>query len=209
MIIAIIGPDGCGKTTQAKMLVESLNRIGYDSIYVHSNDVLFSTISSNKPLNLNQLGPRNFRKSKNESSKERHVYRMPLQIIASSLGFFYALFSYVYIKYVLDRNKIIVCDRYYYQFFNDLFGEIYGEKISRMFPQPEMIFLLDLDINLLYSRMIDKADRNIGKDYYIKLFRLYKKLGDDLNFIQIDSRLEKEKVNELIFNNVCNRLGDA
>jgi len=206
MIVAIIGPDGSGKTTQARMLVERLNRDGYNAIYIHSHDVLLNAFFPQKKPNLNQLGPRMFRVSKIRGAKEMHACKKSHQMIAGILGFLYAFASYAYIKCFLDRGRIVVCDRYYYQFFNDLFGNC-GEQISRRFPRPDLTFLLTVDINQLYDRMIDQGDKSIGEDYYISLAELYTRLKDDLNFIQIDSRLEKSSVNDLILNDVRNNLG--
>lgn len=201
MIVAIIGPDGCGKTTQAKMLVDRLKKNGYDPLYVHIYDVFLNFIAPFKRVGLNRIGPRNFRESQLNTQRKLSMRKA----LAGVLGCLYALATYIYIRTVLSRSRIVVCDRYFYQFFFDLFGNS-GEKMIRIFPKPDIAFLLDGDSDVFYSRMTDPLDKSISKDYYVGLIGLYNKLSKDLHFTKIDATLEAEVVNNLIVNNLMNHL---
>lgn len=208
MIVAIIGPDGCGKTTQAKMLVDRLKKNEYDTLYVHIYDVLSDVITPLKKAGLNRIGPRKFREPQSNSHGKSSMRKALTRLFACMLGYLYALATYIYIRTVLSRNRIVVCDRYFYQFLFDLFGNS-GEKVVRIFPKPDITFILDGDLEVFYSRMTDTLDRNIGKDYYVGLIGLYNRLAEDLNFVKIDTTLDKEVVNDLILKHLLNHLEDV
>lgn len=208
MIVAIIGPDGCGKTTQAKMLVDRLNKNGYNAVYVHTYDILSGVISPLKKVGLHRISPRNFRESKLNSHGNSSVRKVLIRLSVATLGFLYALATYVYIRIILGRSRILVCDRYFFQFFFDLFDN-YGEKVMRIFPKPDVTVLLDGDPDVFYSRMTDALDRSTSKDYYTGLIELYRRLAKDFNFVKIDATLEVEAVNNLILKNLMNYLEEA
>ncbi len=114
------------------------------------------------------------------------------------LGYPYALATYIFIKVYLSRNKIVVCDRYFYQFFFDLFGN-WSDKIIKIFPRPDIAFFLDGDLDIFYSRMDNSFDASVGKDYYIDVLNLYRNVSKKYGFIQIDANLNKETINDIMF----------
>ena len=113
------------------------------------------------------------------------------------VGYFYALTTYMFMKFQC-RNKIIVCDRYFYQFFFDLFGE-FSEKVVRIFPRPDITFFLNGDLVILYTRMDNSFDAAVSRDYYTDVLNLYRKISQKYGFIQIDANLNKEAINDVIF----------
>jgi len=185
MIIAIEGIDGSGKTTQSKMLVEKLRKRGYNAIYVRPIYLLLEKIH----IKNTKISPRKERTSGKSNKLKKNIFRI--------LGYFYAFVTYIFMK-IWGRGKILVCDRYFYQFFYDLFGEP-AEKVIKFFPNPDVVFLLDGDIELFYSRMEDSFDRSVSREYYVKVIKFYRKLAERYNFIRIDASLKKEEINEIIF----------
>ncbi|MDY6864480.1 MAG: hypothetical protein SVY15_00705 [Halobacteriota archaeon] len=193
IIVTIEGVDGSGKTTQATMLVERLLGEGHNAVYIRPIFVLLGLFRREEsPIS---VSPRKNR-TKDDSGKS--------SVIFGVLGYFYALVSYVVIRFQ-SRNKIVVCDRYFYQFFYDLF-ESSSENVVKFFPKPDIAFLLKMDLDTLYSR-VSSYDAEVDKSYYIKVIGMYSKLASKYEFIQIDAKLEKEAINDVIFGHLAKMLG--
>ena len=198
--MAIEGVDGCGKTTQAKMLVDRLKKDGYEAISVRPVYVLLNLIRL-REKDKNSVSPR--RAHVSEISNEKlSIMRRALMGL---LGYFYARITYIFMKFQC-RKKIVVCDRYFYQFFFDLFGD-WSEKIVRFFPKPDIAFFLEGDLDLFYSRMDNSFDVSANRDYYTDVLNLYKRMSQKYGFIQIDANLEREKINDIIFRAIKEKVG--
>lgn len=200
MVVAVVGIDGCGKTTQAKMLVDRLKKNGYETTYVRPVYTLIDLIRL-RDENKNLVSPRRARVSE-ISNKKLSVMQRPL---TGLFGYLYALVTYIFMKFHY-RNKIMVCDRYFYQFFFDLFGE-FSEKVVRIFPRPDIAFFLDDDLNVFYSRMGNSFDVSVGRDYYTDVLNLYRRISQKYSFTQIDANLEREKISDIIFYAIKERVG--
>lgn len=190
--MAIEGIDGSGKTTQAKMLVERLNKKGYKAIYVQPIYVLLNLIPL-EDKDKKSFSPRRAHVSE-ISNKKSSTMRRALMGLS---GYMYALTTYMFIKF-LCKNKINVCDRYFYQFFFDLFGD-WCESIIKIFPKPDIAFFLDGDLDLFYLRMDSPSDTNVGCNYYLDVIKVYRKISQKYGIIQVDANLNKEAINDVIF----------
>ena len=193
--MAIEGVDGCGKTTQARMLVDRLKKNGYETLYVRPVYVLLDLIRLREE-DKNLVSPRKTRVS--EISNKNSFYCIIRRALMGLSGYLYAFTTYLFMKVYLSRNKIIVCDRYFYQFFFDLFGN-FSEKAVRIFPRPDITFFLDGDLDLFYSRMDDSFDLTVSRDYYTDVLNLYRKISQKYGFVQIDANLNKEAIKDIIF----------
>ena len=196
--MAIEGVDGCGKTTQAKMLVDRLNRWGYEAMYVQPVFILLNILTRSKGNDVALISPRKTRTSQMSNSDKCGRRFLPKKLFMGLLGYPYALATYISIKVYLTRNNIVVCDRYFYQFFFDLFGD-WSETIIKVFPKPDIVFFLDGDLDIFYSRMDDSFDASVGRDYYTKVINLYRKVSQKYSFIQIDANLNREAINDVMF----------
>ncbi len=203
--MAIEGVDGCGKTTQAKMLVDRLKKRGYKAMYVQPVFILLNILARSKGNGVALISPRKARTSQ-RSDLDNHGKRFfSKNIFMVLLGYPYALATYLFMKFYLSRNKIVVCDRYFYQFFFDLFGN-WSEKVIKFFPRPDITFFLDGDLDLLYSRMDDSFDAHVSKDYYSMVINLYRRISQKYSFIQIDANLNKEVINDIIFMHLTKKM---
>jgi len=101
-------------------------------------------------------------------------------------------------KFYLSRNKIVVCDRYFYQFFFDLFWD-FSEKVVRIFPKPDITFFSDGDLDIFYSRMDSSFDASVDRSYYTKVLNLYREVSQKYGFIQIDANLNRDVINDAIY----------
>ncbi|CAD6493849.1 MAG: Thymidylate kinase [Candidatus Argoarchaeum ethanivorans] len=153
--MAIEGIDGCGKTTQANMLVDRLKKEEIEATYVRPIYVLLNLIRLGE-VTKNPVSPRRARASNKKSSILQRA-------VMGLFGYPYAITTYIYLK-LTSKDKIIVCDRYFYQFFFDLFGEI-SEKVIRIFPKSDITFFLDGNLDIFYSRM-DNSFINFSIDIY-------------------------------------------
>jgi dTMP kinase len=199
-IVAIVGPDGCGKTTQAKMLVDRLKKNGYETTYVRPIYVLLDSIRV-REKDRNSVSPRRVCVS-DISNKKLSIMQRALMGL---FGYIYALVTYIFMKLYLSINKVVVCDRYFYQFFFDLF-ENRGENIIKFFPRPDVTFFLDGDLDLFYSRMDNSFDASVGRDYYTDVLNLYRRIYQKYGFIQIDANLNKEAINDVIFMHLTKKM---
>ena len=198
MIVAIEGIDGCGKTTQAKILVQKLQQKGYKAIYVQPALLLIRRLPfSPRRSRAFQFG------GSTKSSAKKTLVKKGLFIMGIFVGYLYALVSFWCIVH-LARKNIVVCDRFFYQFFFDLLGSM-AEKVVRIFPKPQATFFLDVDLDILYLRMTDPFDVNVSRDYYKELIEMYRRLSARYNFVRIPANLGKETINDLIFKTLVNQ----
>ena len=198
IIVAIEGIDGCGKTTQAKMLVDRLKKGGYEAMYVQPIFILLNVLTRSKGNDVALISPRKVRTSQMRDSHKHKRTFFTQNAFMSLLGYPYALATYIFMKLYLGRNKIVVCDRYFYQFFFDLF-EDFGETIIKIFPKADLTFFLDGDLDLFSSRMNNSFDASVGKDYYTNVLNLYRRISQKYGFVQIGAKLNKEAINDIIF----------
>jgi thymidylate kinase len=195
--VAIEGVDGCGKTTQAKMLVDRLKNKGCKAMYVQPVFILLNVLTRSKGNDVTPISPRKTRTSQMSNFNKHRKRFISKKLFMTLLGYPYALATYIFIKFYLGRNKIVVCDRYFYQFFFDLFGD-WCEKIVRFFPKADLTFFLDGNLDLFYSRMDSSFDASVGRDYYTGVLNLYRRISKKYGFIQIDASLDKEAINDII-----------
>jgi thymidylate kinase len=200
--VAIEGIDGCGKTTQARMLVDRLKMNGYETTCVRPVYVLLNLMRL-RVRDKNSVSPRKTRVYETPNKNPAIIQRAFMGL----LGYLYALATYIFLK-VYCRNKIVVCDRYFYQFFFDLFGNWNGNVI-KFFPKPDTTFFLDGDLDLFYSRMDNSFDASVSRDYYSEVLNLYKKISQKYGFIQIDAKLNKEAINGVILTHLTKRIGEV
>ena len=195
--MAIEGVDGCGKTTQAKMLVDRLRKESYEALYVQPVFIILNVLTRSKGNDVTPISPRKTRTSQMSDSDKHGKRFFSKKLFMSLLGYSYALATYIFMNFT-GRGKIIICDRYFYQFFFDLFGN-WSETIIKFFPRPDIAFFLDGDLDIFYSRMDNSFDASVGRDYYIDVLNLYKRLSQKYDFIQIDAKLNKEEINDVMF----------
>jgi thymidylate kinase len=199
--VAIEGIDGSGKTTQAMMLVNRLNKNEYRADYVRPIYVLADWIPF---LNSNEdkISPRKAR----TSHKSCEGVTSGKHILICIFVYAYSLMSYLALIYLGRNGRIIVCDRFFYQFFFDTFGKS-ADKLLRIFPKADITFILKDNINNLINRMIDPFDISVDKSYYILTLDRYSKLSKRCGFTEIDASLNPKKINDKMFFPILNHIG--
>ena len=167
-------------------------------MYVQPVFILLNILTRSKGNDVAPISPRKTRTSQMSDLHKPRKIIFSRKLFINLLGYPYALATYIFMKFHLSRNKIVVCDRYFYQFFFDLFGN-WSENIINFFPRPDITFFLDGNLELFYSRMDNSFDASVGRDYYMGVLNLYRRISQKYSFIQIDANLYKEAINDIIF----------
>ena len=175
------------------MLVNRLRENGYNATYVRP---IFILVNKFQERVIKVISPRRFRTVKLNSKKVRKISVNLAKLVLGLLGYLYALTSYIFIK-IMSMSKIVVCDRFFYQFFFDLFDNS-SDVIIRLFPKPDITFYLDCNPNTIFTRM-DKHDISIDKKYYVNVINFYRRISKKYNFIVIQADFDKDTINDIMF----------
>ena len=189
-IFAIIGIDGSGKTTAAKILTKNIKKNKINSVYIAP----FRYIFFDKMLNII--------KRKISSKRNKNPF-----LVVTKKPFFMRfwpllalfdnwLYYFLKIKPLVLRGKTIICDRYFFDF--AISFEYYGytcnivSKIYLFFmPKPDKTVLLDV-----YPEIAKK--RETGDSHSLEFFmeqrERYLSLAKKRNFLIINGN---KSINEI------------
>lgn len=214
-LICFIGIDGSGKTTQAKALSESLARSGINTGYVWSRfepKLIKPLVAIAKGLFFR--GKDVFRDYAGYVNTKRNLSKNTVLLATYQylLLFDYFLQIFQRVKVPLMRGKVIVCDRYIHDTVADLAVD-YGysdEQVQktlrsylRLFPKPDLVFLLDLPEELAYQRKGDVP----SIDYLTERRKIYLNIGNDCKVVAIDATKGLIELEDIVKSSVFEYLG--
>jgi len=206
-LICIIGPDGVGKTTQVKMLIDRLRKEGINCEYKW---LRFHHFFSLPLLGFARLMGLSEVKTLKSGGKIGYHYFYRSKAISSLYPIFLLIDTLIFITnkiYIPMKlfKKTIVCDRFVYDAIVDLMistgnYEIYKSKIGKLFlsliPQNSRIIMLIANEEILRKRRED-----VMHDTTLNLkIKLYKKLADEFDILTIDAGLSIEEIQKNIEN---------
>lgn len=213
-LITFTGIDGSGKTTQAKLLVENLEKDGIKTSYVWCRwepFILRPVIRIWKQKKTtNPVAYKEIQRDK-ESLLENPILRYPWL----SLFFIdYGIQIFLRLRLRLFKGGVIVSDRLFYDSLIDQAinlgsrGERFLEDLNSwwmklIFPTPDIVIYIDCPEEVAFKRKNDAPDI----EYLRERRMLYIKLADKYGWIKMDGALPIEVISEEIKNIVYSKLG--
>ena len=196
MFIVFEGLDGCGKTTQIKLLENKLKERGYDNVKVFREPGSTKTSEQIREILLN----------KNITD----IQKLFLFLTARN-----ALVEEE-IKPAVENNDIVLCDRYTP---STLAYQGYGKNVAdsglihRMNNlaceniHPDFVIFIDVPVKECMKRQktTDKMEESV-MDVYEKIYDGYKQLSKNNNWIVIDGTKNIEEVSEDIYNAIKGKI---
>jgi len=196
VLIVLDGIDGTGKTTQAKRLLGTLKKKGFDAVYfrepsdspwgreIKRKAALADSLSAEEELDL-------FQKDRKEN-------------IAKNL------------KPALAQNKIVVLDRYYYSTiaYQGARGisPLMIQKMNEEFAvKPDLVFILDMPPREGLERIEkNRKEKDLlfeQEDYLGRVREIFRSF-EDKNIFHIDAFRSEENIYMEIENIVCDFLNE-
>lgn len=203
-IIALVGADGTGKSTQAARLAARLAAMGYRTKKVRPVFLLFDPWRL-RPGGHAGLSPRRLRLRRERGPGNGDSGRTKEAIVAAA-GYIYALLSYAYLRAFLRGTEYVVCDRYFYQYFYDLAGSS-ADRLARAFPKPHIVFWLDAPPEVLRARIDIPPNGHEMTPYLDTVVGFYRGLAEDLPFVRIDATAGEQSVEEDIWKHLTKGAG--
>lgn len=188
VFLAFEGIDGGGKTTQAFLLKERIERRGIQTVYVKEPT---SGRWGRKVRAIAQDG-----RSGISPEEELNYFILDREEDVRDN-----------IRPALDRNQVVIADRYYYSTiaYQSALG-LDPEEIRRRnahFPTPDLVFLLDLPVQTSHHRIVNgrRESANVGYEQAGFLGRVKAAFDAmaDPNIVRIDSGRDKQVVADHIW----------
>ncbi|MCC8050889.1 MAG: hypothetical protein LIP10_09575 [Clostridiales bacterium] len=222
MLVTIFGPDGAGKTTQIKRLLQdyAANDFKIASVYDVMPDFDYQVGSDlsryyNYFKNFDVIHTR-FRLHSNESDIVMSILESIPQgtdIKLTALSAYIAYYSYVqWNKYVLEPlladGKFLICDKYYYDDVatKSAFGCPYKwlKQLHYDTRKPDLSFYIKVDGSTLIERNMHRADGRIvhfQSDVGVnRLLYYYEQIVQDENLIAINGNNSQDAIHSEIVN---------
>ena len=180
MIIVVLGPDGCGKTTIVDRLAISLD----DNVCTYETRVkIFPTLSQLVRL----VGIKRAVNIKEPGSLHMGM-EVPVNSLLRSILIccWYGL-EFVASRFVLDRAKVHVFARYFYDYYYQRVNRNLPLWVIRFFqklgPRPDYVFMLHRDPHVIYSQKPELTVDEIILEYEL----IESSLSGSSNFYRIDA----------------------
>jgi len=197
--IAVLGPDGSGKSTIAEMLRDELCRIMVkddpDVKIVHFRPSIFPNL---KKL-ISKMMRINYDENKDEFTIPHRA--VPAGLLSSFLRLVYYWLDYIigywfHIRKKCIAGKIFIFDRYFYDFIVDplrsriKLPELIRSLFLKMTPKPDIVYFLNCDAKTILSRK-----RELPEEEIIRQLNVYKALAMKYkNFYSVNSEKKADEI---------------
>ena len=204
-LIVLTGIDGSGKTTQAEMLVDALSESGLEVSYVWARweQRLVRPFTKKWKRKIEKdTGHSDGRAIKNKPKKQKLLSNPYFRWLWLSAFFIdYGLQILFKIRFKLICDRVLVSDRMFYDSVIDqavnlgsnkdwLLDNLDSAWMKVIFPEPDMVFYIDLPGEVAFSRKDDAPD----VEYLTDRRELYKYLAEKYNWIIIDGTLPVKEI---------------
>jgi dTMP kinase len=181
-LIVFEGIDGAGLTTNSLFLANWLKNNGYKSIYTKEPTESEIGILIRKIL---------------QNEKKADPFLLTLLFTAD---------RHIHVNNVIlpliKEGYFIICDRYYFS--TIAYQSVHGtdekliRKLSKNFPKPDIVFLLDIDPRISLKRKSGKNELYEKVDFLESVRKKFLELASEMNFIVIPSEEELSYVQNQI-----------
>ncbi len=202
-LICLEGIDGCGKSTQVNMVKSNVS-VGY--CWLRYKPFLLKPLYIVKTIRMSKGAIKSLEQQyESNSMMKKKLFKSG---IISRIWYSIALMDYILVsKLKLSiakrNNKLVVLDRYFFDFLIDqglnfgwdkkkYFSEI--KKLSKLFRVPDKTILLDIPPDEALKRKHDIPNLH----YLNTRYELYNVIAKELNWDIINATLPKEEINQKI-----------
>ena len=162
LLVALVGPDGVGKTTLAGALKADWGSVFRDVVYFHFRPPLMRSLDINLPEG-GEVQLRDLCLNPTFVAQMLSPARLLVSIARFNLGYWLRIFP------ALLRQKLVIADRYFYSYL--LFPEsvrYYGphwlaQCLARLFPKPNLVFAFYAPPDVIRSRKSELPEWAIRK----------------------------------------------
>jgi len=221
-LICIIGLDGSGKTTQAKLLVKYLNSKKKRTKYVWNRfepKISYPLVYMGRKIFLRKADP--YREYKKYALTKKKLFRNSIlfNLYEKVILTDYFLQIFIKITFPLYMGINIVSDRYIYDSIVDIAseGDFSKDEIYKLFkryssivPNPDVIIYIDINEEEAYRRKDDIPSikyLKIRKKYYLELMKILKENG--YRVYEINGEEDIESIQNKIQNYIREVFTDA
>ena len=159
MLIALIGPDGSGKTSVAHGIIASSENLGFNSSQLFEcNFHILPTFSEIR----DKILKNDSTVQQNSMEKNQYLSGMnaPSPIIKASIIFFWYTLDYALGRFSTraanKEKKILIFGRYYHDFFfqrvNRNLPNILIKALEHLIPKPDLLIFLKRDPSAIFSQ---------------------------------------------------------
>ncbi|MFW6124398.1 MAG: dTMP kinase [Acidobacteriota bacterium] len=194
-LIVLEGIDGCGKTTQAKRLVDQLQDKGFDTVFFKEpSDGPWGKLIKEKADHRDGLTPEQefvlFQKDREENVKRN-------------------------IEPALKKKQVVILDRYYfstmaYQSAKGIDINEIKRKNEQIAVPPDLVIILDIDARSGLDRIKGRKKKDMlfeRENYLREVGKIFRGLSGE-NIIHLDARDNIEKLFSKIEGIVMGRIED-
>jgi len=209
MLIVIIGPDGCGKTTIAEGVITSFGSSFNTKEHIATNFGVLPTFGDIKTVLKKIVGKHHVNPYAHEDGEYlagmKHKPNSTFKSLILSLwyGFDYIL-GHFKVKHAKNNNGLIIFARYFYDFYyqrvHTNLPHFFCKMIELFIPQPDIIIFLRREPDSIYKIKPELTKDEIERQNNAILLHFQ----DYKNFYVIDAEFGYEstlkKINELLQN---------
>lgn len=213
-LICLVGIDGSGKTTLAKVFVEEAKKRGITYKYVWGNAQPIFLRPLRALAHLTFLRSFDMKRDYEQYEKIKEEASSKHVILSWIYGRIflldYIIWLFLKVKLPLLFGQKIICDRYVidvavnlYFLNKNYFPNIENtiRSLFKYFPKPELLYIVDVPVSVAFARKTDIP----SVDFLEKRRAIYQRLGEIFNARKLDGNQSVSELTEIILKEIKER----